>query len=147
MTAVSIELEADTALIDACAAKIRRMVASRIYGGDEAGQFPSVQRIVSLLANIRADRVPEAITAHKLLVREVRGDLVDGGTTWPEHVKLVVLLHEYIELHGYTYYMERRQWENHDLPTGRGRDPVIVGRSLRETARLLLRKQAVDRLA
>ena len=101
------------------AAAIRRIVTRRfvtgqaaLFNGGGTAADKATALALPLLVNFRAGLIPEAIRAHKALVKQVREDLLDGIAN-RTHFRLVELLYEYLEAAGYMFYYESQQWENH----------------------------------
>jgi hypothetical protein len=116
MTTAGQERDADEQ--EKIAAAIRRIVTPRFIRKQEellvAPCDEATVRALPLLSHLRPNRVPEAITAHRALIKQVRSDLEDGIAN-PDHFRLIELLYAYLEASGYRFYYESGRWENHSV--------------------------------
>jgi hypothetical protein len=116
MTTATISVTDEQAKI---AAAVRRIVTPRfvachaaLFDGRGTAADRATAMILPLLLDFRAGLIPEAMRAHKALVKQLREDLLDGIANH-NHFKLIELLYAYLKASGFTFYYESQQWENH----------------------------------
>jgi hypothetical protein len=77
---------------------IRAIVTREFLASQDAGGCNlDVHHALVLCYFLRADRFPEAVHAHTVLLQDIRNDLRDYGTADPTYIEIANALYSYIE--------------------------------------------------